>query len=190
MNIFEEIISELPHIAGNRIRHFYWSWKYDRQIHIGKGVTIRGDIEFGDSIIIMDRCYLYSQDHGSIKIGSNLSINTNVQLGAADGGKIIIGDNVLIGPNVVIRASSHEYWRLDIPIREQGHKPGVVVIEDDVWIAANAVILPDVIIGRGSIVGAGAVVTKSIDEYTIVGAVPAQIIRNRKQPRGSCSNMT
>jgi acetyltransferase-like isoleucine patch superfamily enzyme len=66
-------------------------------------------------------------------------------------------------------------------IREQGHSGGKIVIEDDVWIRANAVITPDVIIGKGAVVAAGAVVTSDVPPYQIVGGVPAKTIANRKE---------
>lgn len=116
-----------------------------------------------------------------MRIGNWVSVNTNVQIGAADSGEIIIGNDVLIGPNVVIRASNHVYDRVDIPIREQGHSGGKIVIEDDVWIAANAVVLPDVVIGKVAVVAAGAVVTSDVPPYQIVGGVPSKIIANRKE---------
>jgi galactoside O-acetyltransferase len=86
---------------------------------------------------------------------------------------------VLIGPNTVIRASNHNYNRVDIPIRDQGHSGGKIVIEDDVWIGSNAVITPDVVIGKGAIVGAGAVVVHDVSPYDIVGGVPAVTIGKR-----------
>ncbi len=63
----------------------------------------------------------------------------------------------------------------------QGEKKGInPIIEDDVWIGRNAIIMPGVRIGKGSIVGAGAVVTKNVEPYSIVGGVPAKLIRKRK----------
>ncbi|HEY7985617.1 MAG TPA: acyltransferase [Methylophilaceae bacterium] len=96
------------------------------------------------------------------------------------GGEIRIGDHVMIGPNTVIRSSGHRYDRPDIPMVEQGHKPGKITIGDDVWIAANVVILPDVKIGSHAVVAAGAVVTHDVPEYAIVAGIPAKVIRNRK----------
>lgn len=129
----------------------------------------------------MTRSYVYAHNGGFVRIGNWVSVNTNVQIGAADSGEIIIGNDVLIGPNVVIRASNHVYDRVDIPIREQGHSGGKIVIEDDVWIAANAVVLPDVVIGKVAVVAAGAVVTSDVPPYQIVGGVPSKIIANRKE---------
>ncbi len=73
----------------------------------------------------------------------------------------------------------------DIPISLQGYRPErAVTISDDVWIGRNAVVLPGVTIGRGAIVGAGAVVTHSVPDYAIVAGVPAKILRFRN-PEGA-----
>ena len=95
------------------------------------------------------------------------------------GGFIEIGDNCLIGPNVVLRTSNHVFSDRNVPIREQGHIPGRIIIRDDVWIGANVVLLPDVSVGRGAIIGAGSVVTKNVDDYAIVAGVPAKQIGSR-----------
>jgi acetyltransferase-like isoleucine patch superfamily enzyme len=68
----------------------------------------------------------------------------------------------------------------ELNIKEQGVKREFVKIEDDCWIAANTVILAGVTIGRGSVVAAGSVVTKDVPPYSIVGGVPAKVIKSRK----------
>ena len=126
----------------------------------------------------MHHSLLYAHN-GFLQIGNNVSINSNTQLGAADNGKIIIGNNVLIGPNVVLRASNHVHNSSEIPMIEQGHTGGEIIVEDDVWIAANCVITRNVKIGAHSIVAAGAVVTRDVEPYSIVGSEPAKLIRKR-----------
>jgi len=140
-------------------------------------------VKGGESIIIgndfsaMGTNYLYANDSGNIVIGDNCALNTNVQIGASCG-KIIIGNNVMIAPNVVIRAANHGLRR-DRPMRFQPHTYGEIIIEDDVWIGSNAVITSGVLLAKGSVVGAGAVVTKSTEPYSIVGGVPARKIGER-----------
>lgn len=90
----------------------------------------------------------------------------------ANGG-ITIGSRVLLAAHVVVTSRGHP----ETPPRWGNPVDEPVVIEDDVWIGAGAVILPGVTIGRGSIVGAGSVVTSSVDPDTIVGGVPARPIR-------------
>ncbi len=134
------------------------------------------NISLGRDVTIMAQSKLYAGGEGFISIGDNVNMNNNVMINARGKGDIRIGKNVLIGPNVVIRSNNHSFERTDIPIREQGIDYGEIIIEDDVWIAANAVILPNVRIGRGAVVAAGAVVTKDVAPFTIVGGVPAREI--------------
>jgi galactoside O-acetyltransferase len=90
-----------------------------------------------------------------------------------------IGADCLIGQNTVLRASDHEYKAIDVPIINQGRTGGKIVVEDDVWIGANVVVTRNVCIGAHSVVAAGAVVTKDIEPYSIVGGVPAKLIGKR-----------
>jgi galactoside O-acetyltransferase len=127
---------------------------------------------------------LYAET-GSIEIGNDVAINANVLVDANDSGKIQIGHGCLIGPNVVLRASDHVFARTDTAIRLQGHKAGVIVLEDDVWLAANVVVTRDTRIGRGSVVGAGSVVTRDIPAYSVAAGAPARVIASRIGGLGS-----
>lgn len=118
--------------------------------------------------------------HKDVSIGKNCSFNRNVYIDAGEKGTIIIGDNVMIGPNTLLRAEDHRFDRTDIPMCEQGHNSGKIIIENDVWIGANAVITRDVTIGTGSVIGAGAVVTHDIPPYSVAVGVPARVIKSRK----------
>lgn len=113
----------------------------------------------------------------NIEIGSDVFINRGVYIVAPM--SVQIGDNVLIGPYVVINSGMHHYENPAVPIREQGHKELPVIIEDDVWIGAHAMILPGITIGRGAIIGAGSVVTKNVPAFAVVGGVPARLIKWR-----------
>lgn len=177
------IISFLPGVAGRLLREIIirnMVKRSGKKISIGIGVTITGhnNIEFGSNINIMNYSCLHSHD-GTLKLGNNTSINSNTTIGAADGGEIIIGDNVLIAQNVVLRASDHEHSNIDIPINQQGHTGGQIIIGNDCWIGANVVITRNVKICDHSIVAAGAVVTKDVEPFAIVGGVPAKLIRKR-----------
>jgi galactoside O-acetyltransferase len=141
-------------------------------------LTISGgrNIVIGDDFRSLGYDYLYGHD-GVLTIGNNLSLNSNVQI-AASGGQIHIGNDVSIGPNVVLRAADHGLSRATA-INRQAHIGGIITIEDDVWIGANAVILKDVTLRQGSVVAAGAVVVKDTEPYSIVGGVPARKISDR-----------
>jgi acetyltransferase-like isoleucine patch superfamily enzyme len=85
-----------------------------------------------------------------------------------------------MSPRVSIYAENHLFDDPELNIKEQGVKREFVKIEDDCWIAANTVILAGVTIGRGSVIAAGSVVTKDVPPYSIVGGVPAKVIKSRK----------
>ena len=111
-----------------------------------------------------------------IEIGSNSGIGVNAKLG--DG--IIIGNNVMMAPDVVILTQNHKHNDITRPMSEQGNEGIVpVIIEDDVWIGLRVIILPGVRIGRSSIIGAGAVVTRDIPPFSIAGGNPAKVIKSR-----------
>lgn len=174
-------IINIPGRVGYALRRLYWSSRFQESSSFilaqGCRITSPGSIIMGNGVNIMHNCCLYAHNNGILKIGDHVNINTNVFLGAADNGVIIIGNDVAIGPNVVIRASNHKYLQKDFPVRMQGHTGGKIIIEEDVWIGANAVILPDITIGKGSVIGAGAVVNSDIPPYSLAGGVPARIIK-------------
>ena len=87
----------------------------------------------------------------------------------------------MMGSNVTVITHNHAFDRTDIPMMEQGfEEERPVVIGNDVWIGDRVIILPGVHVGDGSILAAGAVVTKDVPPYSIVGGVPAKLIRMRK----------
>jgi maltose O-acetyltransferase len=133
--------------------------------------SIGQDVSFGGDVT-------YCNPKG-IKIGHHVIINHHTEL-LANKARIIIGNYILIAPYVFITTSNHEYSKKNIPIYLQEETGEDVVIEDDVWIGTHAVILPGVTIGKGSIIGAGAVVTKNVPRYSIVAGVPAKVIKRRK----------
>jgi len=178
------IIFLVPGVTGRLLREIVVKKlvkKVGENLSLGVGVTITGhkNIEMGSNISIMNYSCLHAHHDATLKLGNNISINSNTTIGAADGGTIIIGNNVLIAQNVVLRASDHEHRDINIPINQQGHTGGQIIIGNDCWIGANAVITRNVRIGDHSIVAAGAVVTKDVESFEIVGGVPAKLMRKR-----------
>lgn len=111
-----------------------------------------------------------------LQIGDNSGVGVDCDLC----GPVTIGNDVMMGPEVVIYTFLHNYDRVDIPMRLQGiEAPRPVRIGNDVWIGRRAIIMPGVTIGDGVIIGAGAVVTKDVPPYSVVGGVPAKIIKSR-----------
>jgi acetyltransferase-like isoleucine patch superfamily enzyme len=126
-------------------------------------------------------CYIYpgarlSHVYG-ISIGRNFHVNAGAYLYGRGG--LTIGDHVMVGPNAVIVSSQHRYDDPRLPMVLLGHQIAPVTIGSDVWIGANAVVLPGVRLADGTIVSAGAVVTQDTTPYAIVGGVPARVIGER-----------
>ena len=92
-------------------------------------------------------------------------------------GPVTIGCHVNLAQGITVTALNHNFEDSDKRIDEQGVSTTPVIIEDDIWIGANAVILPGVTIGNHSVVAAGAVVTKDIPPHSLVAGVPAKIIK-------------
>lgn len=162
--IYYILISKLPHSRylslSNKIRLCY----------VSKLLNI---IEPDSESYFENDIYISNADN--IKIGNHCHINEKCFIQGAT-----IGDYVMIGPNVSILNSTHNFNNIDIPMIMQGEKKNLnPVIENDVWIGRNAIILPGVKIKTGCIVGAGAVVAKDTEAFSIVGGVPAKLIKKR-----------
>lgn len=93
-------------------------------------------------------------------------------------GPVCIGSHVNLAQGITVTALNHIFKDSSRRIDEQGVSTKPVVIGDDVWIGANAVILPGVTIGSHCVVAAGAVVTKDVPNHTLVGGIPAKVIKN------------
>lgn len=145
-------------LGSKRIRRFICKGIFEKT---GKNINIEHGTFFGAGI--------------GIEIGDNSGLGVNSRVS----GPLKIGNDVMIGPDVMIFTQNHRNDRLDIPMRLQTDPKKPVVIEDDVWIAARVIILPGVTVHKGAIVGAGAVVTKDVPEYAVVGGNPARVIKYR-----------
>ena len=141
---------------------------------LGLGIRFHGtkNLKLGNSCSLESGVVL-NAFRGELSIGDRVSINYNTVISAGYG-LIRIEDDVLIGPNVVIRSSNH---MLDIRRRKE-HQRGEIHIEQNVWIGAGSVILPNVTIGKGSIVGAGSIVTKNVESNSIYVGNPARKIKD------------
>ena len=92
-------------------------------------------------------------------------------------GPVTIGSHVNLAQGITVTALNHNFSEADKRIDEQGVSTGQVVIGDDVWIGANAVVLPNVSIGRHCVIAAGAIVTKDVPDGCVVAGIPAKIIK-------------
>jgi len=167
---------------------------YPRMIHAGRSFSLEEGCEIVGlskrGVVFGDRCtvgrfatirptnVLVNEAGEGLKIGNNSNIGPYSWIGCS--GFIEIGSNVMMGPRVNLLAENHNFKRTDIPMKEQGVSRSFIKIEDDVWLGANCSVLSGVTIGKGSIVATGAVVTKDVPPFSIVGGVPARILRSRK----------
>jgi len=165
---------------------------FRNKISIGKTVTLgdnveinalsRSGVSIGNNVSILKNTIiectgvLRCLGEGLI-IGNNVGIAQNCFIQVR--GKVIIGNNVIFGPNVSIISENHNFDKLDRNISQQGETRKGVVIEDGVWLGTRAVILDGVRVGANSIVAAGSIVTQDVLPNTIVGGVPARLIKNR-----------
>ena len=190
---FDALVSWLPGATGGRLRVIGLRSRLaslGSSATVSTGIRILGasNISIGARFFCGVGCSLYADGGGEISIGERVALNADVSINAAIGGKIYIGDNVLIGPRVLMRATDHAFSRIDVPIWQQGHIPGVIRIEDDVWIGGNVTVLGGTTIGKGAVVAAGAVVNDDVPPFSVVGGVPARHLKWRG-PSSTCANV-
>ena len=178
------IVNNLPGRTGIIIRNVFYKKFFKgsfskARIQSGFVTECPKNITFGDNAYVGLNCKIFASKDSKVFIGDDFECNTNVMINARGVGEIFIGKNVLIGPNAVLRSNNHNFSETSQPIANQGMKGGKIIIDNDVWIGSNVVILPNINIGKGSIVGAGAVVTSNVDSYSIVAGVSAKEIGKR-----------
>lgn len=138
-------------------------------IRIGAGTVIREQVWLNGGraegtkpvLLIGDGCYIGRFCHVNASVG------------------VTIEDRVLIADRVYISDIDHEYRKTELPVIAQGVcSKGPVLLKTGCWIGAGAVIMPGVTIGRNAVVGANSVVTKDVPEFTVVGGVPARVLKD------------
>ena len=154
--------------------------------HRGKGSVIHRSVRMdtppyrkfslGDHSVIESFCCI-NNAVGDVVIGHH----TRVGLHNTVIGPVAIGNHVNLAQGITVTALNHNFSDSNKRIDEQGVTTNPVVIEDDIWIGANAVILPGVTIGSHSVVAAGAVVTKDVPPRSLVAGVPAKIIKQLRE---------
>lgn len=183
-----------------------WIADHQRILFVGSHVRLqhKSKINVGQSVIIEDNVTIDALSNNGVRLGNNVTIarystiqctgviremGNGVEIGdnSAVGaysflggqGGIKIGQNVIMGPKVNIFSENHNFDQIDIPIRLQPTTRKGVVIEDNCWIGANSTIVDGVTVHSGCVVAAGSVVTRDVPSNTIVGGVPAKVIRQR-----------
>lgn len=156
------------------IVYFFQFGKIELPVYFYKNYFIgnRKKIYFSQKVTVPEKCYLSPLE---LFVGENTWLGVNSFIC----GKVKIGSNVMVGPNVAITGANHNIEKADVPMINSGITVKGIIIEDDVWIGANAVVLDGTTIKRGAVIGAGCVVTKDIPEYAVVVGNPAKIIKYR-----------
>lgn len=161
LNLFYWLVWQIPGSTGDflRVRHLG-----PRMKKVGSRLRVNAGARF--------------RSIENVEVGNNVTIGFDNFFQAKGG--LTLGDNVICAPGVKIWTTNHNINDPDVPIRSQGHSNAPVVIEDDVFIAANAFILPGTTLSRGCVVSAGAVVNgKVYRPYSILGGNPARVIGYR-----------
>ena len=177
-------------LVGKKVRIFYptnLQVGYNTIIEDGAEINCLSQqgIKLGNRVTIGKYAIIRPSNIYGGPIGAGLTMGDNSNIGPYNyigcSGKITIGNNVMLAPRVSIYAENHVFDHPDVLIRDQGVEKKDVIIEDDCWIAANSILLAGVTIGKGSVVAAGSVVTENVPPYSVVGGVPAKLIKSRKQ---------
>jgi len=141
-----------------------------------QGIRVGDNVTIGKYAVLSCTGVIANKGTG-ITIGNNSAVGAQSFLGGQGG--IRIGNDVIMGPGVKIFSENHHYHQPDISIRKQGESRKGVIIEDNCWIGAGAIILDGVSISKGCVVAAGSVVTKALPENSFAAGIPARVIRSR-----------
>lgn len=163
--IVDKVLPEYNHCHwGNAIKNFFAK---NHMKHVGEKVN------WGKNVHVpLD-----------FSIGNNSGVGNNAYIGY----QVTLSNNVMMGRNVTIFTANHNTSRIDIPMVQQGFTEiSPLFIEDDVWICEGVIITPRCCrIGKGSILAAGAVVTKDVAPFSVVGGNPAKLIRKRNEEKSN-----
>lgn len=177
-------------VPRGQARPRWWvSWLINPFVHKkGPGAricrSVRLDVlpfrrfELGEQSTIEDYCVV-NNGVGDVSIGTH----ARVGIGSVVIGPVTIGNHVIIAQHVVASGLNHSYENINVPIRQQPVVCSPILIDDECWIGANAVITAGVQIGKHSIVAGGSVVTKDVPAYSVVAGNPARVIKQYNPER-------
>lgn len=199
------MFSWIPGALGIVLRKYFYRNLFKSKLEniiFGKNIDIfnPNKIKIGKNCLIGDNCLLEAKTGGNISIGNDVSIGRgalircglgSIEIGdntgiaayshiSAIGTRVKLGKNVAMGAySYVNGAAGYDFSSLDKPMHDQPVVGKGIVIEDDVWLGGGVCVLDGNNIGTGSVIGAGAVVTKNITEYSVAVGIPAKVIKKR-----------
>jgi len=181
-----------------------------RNVKIGRNFTTdsvprilvdpEASLEIGDNVEFRRNLEIRVHGKAKVKIEDNVRIDRGVRILAANKAEIVIGkgtriglytvlnggdsiktgEKVLVSGFVYLQTSMHGFASKSLSVQDQGYDHAPVELKDDVWLGTHVVIMPGVTLGKGAVVGSNAVVTKSVDDYTVVAGIPAKPIKQRE----------
>jgi acetyltransferase-like isoleucine patch superfamily enzyme len=162
-----------------------------RDLNIEEGVFIMGlsrrGIVFGDRVTVGRYAQIRCTNIFGGRLGEGLRVGDNSNIGhychIGCSGYVDIGDRVLMGPRVALLGEDHKFDDPLLPIKAQGVTRAPIVIGDDSWLGAGAIIVAGVTVGRGAVVAAGSVVTRDVPDRALVAGVPARVLGDRTDKR-------
>jgi acetyltransferase-like isoleucine patch superfamily enzyme len=160
------------------------SLRLGRGVQVGRGVRFRiyggGRVHVGDYAALGDFVLIHAEG-GVVTIGRDAFVGQGTEVVAH--GRVSIGADVLIASRCVIRDADHRFDDPDVPVRLQGHVVRPVEVGDDVWLGSHVVVTAGSTVGRGSVVGANAVVRGTIPDLSVAVGAPARVVRARGDRR-------
>lgn len=172
----------------NRIKIKWWSWKFRRHCtNAGNRLTVlgpcavhsSGEMKVGDGLTIRSRKFnmveITCAANAKLTFGNRVFLNQGVRIACTN--EVTLGDNALIGDETVILDSDYH------GVADGKTKSAPVHIERDVWLGTRVIVLRGVTIGEGSVVGAGAVVTRSLPPRVFAAGVPARVVKNLSESK-------
>lgn len=185
------ILTSAVNLLLGKIRNSFYKSKIE---FVGEGTIfggfhieiVGGKKRFGKGISIGNHCTIYNNcqivtddidEQCGIVIGNNCHFNYGCYLSGTGG--LTIGNDCLFGPGVKLITGGHKFDDTSISIIAQGLTRGSLIIGDNIWVGAGAIILPNVKIQNGAVIAAGSVVNKNVDENAIMAGVPCKVIGYR-----------
>lgn len=192
MKPYEEESEYMPWTLGGKDKPAQAAWQAE--------LTATGRMRFGRDCVISQKARLFPRNlvcGDNCLIAADCFIRADVEMGshctvnpfAVLAGKIRMGDMVRIATHACLYGANHGHEDLDKPFCAQPHTEEGITIGDDVWIGTQVIIVDGVTIGSHSLLAAGAVVTKDVPPYSIVGGNPARVIRDRRAPKRTMDSL-